>query len=239
MATKDTTANSGNSDSVIEQSAQTVGEIIESGATVVGRGLAAGVEGMAQLAERAAQMTGLTSPRAIGKAAENATRTTMTAARSAATDHQRAARSTANGGKPDGGPCDARSEARGRTHRSALRSEPKRTPKRAVEARRAESVERRRGGGKCLNRNQCSPSGEARRAVEAGSAQVTSTPDRVWCTGCTVTGMESVHGKGGVKCGPRDLGRIQYEVEVGSGGHASLVKFEHQPNAEDGDRPCT
>jgi hypothetical protein len=47
--------------------------------------------------------------------------------------------------------------------------------------------------------------------------------------------MESVHGKGGVKCGPRDLGRIQYEVEVGSGGHASLVKFEHQPNAEDGE----
>lgn len=47
--------------------------------------------------------------------------------------------------------------------------------------------------------------------------------------------MGSVHGKGGVKCGRRNLGRIQYEVEVGAGGHASLVKFERQPNAKDGD----
>ena len=47
--------------------------------------------------------------------------------------------------------------------------------------------------------------------------------------------MELVHGKGGVKCGPRDLGRYEYQVEVSAGGQASLVKFEHQPNAKDGD----
>lgn len=47
--------------------------------------------------------------------------------------------------------------------------------------------------------------------------------------------MEFVHGKGGVKSGPRDLGRFQYQVEVGAGGQASLVKFERQPVAEDGD----
>ncbi len=47
--------------------------------------------------------------------------------------------------------------------------------------------------------------------------------------------MELVHGKGGVKCGPRDLGRYEYQVEVSAGGQASLVKFEHQPKAKDGD----
>jgi hypothetical protein len=47
--------------------------------------------------------------------------------------------------------------------------------------------------------------------------------------------MQVVSGKGGVKCGPRDLGRFRYQVEVDPGGQASVVKFEHQPNAEDGD----
>ena len=69
-------------DSTIEQTAQVVGEIVETGATLVGRGLAAGVEGMGQLANRAAEMTGINSPASAGKAAESATRSTMTAARS-------------------------------------------------------------------------------------------------------------------------------------------------------------
>ena len=47
--------------------------------------------------------------------------------------------------------------------------------------------------------------------------------------------MKLVNGKGRVKCGPRDLGRVQYQVEVEPGGQASLVKFERQPNAEEGD----
>ena len=37
-----------------------------------------------------------------------------------------------------------------------------------------------------------------------------------------------------MKCGPRDLGWINYEVKVGLGGHLSIVKFDHPPNAEDG-----
>ena len=49
-------------------------------------------------------------------------------------------------------------------------------------------------------------------------------------------GMDSVHGTGCVKCGPRDLGTIQYEVEVAAGGVASLVKFDRRPRAKDGDR---
>ena len=47
--------------------------------------------------------------------------------------------------------------------------------------------------------------------------------------------MELVRGQGGVKRGPLDLGRFRYQVEVDPGGHASVVKFERQPNAEDGD----
>ena len=48
--------------------------------------------------------------------------------------------------------------------------------------------------------------------------------------------MESVRGKACVKSGPRDLGWIQYKIEVGLGGHLSIVKFEHPVNAEDGER---
>jgi hypothetical protein len=48
--------------------------------------------------------------------------------------------------------------------------------------------------------------------------------------------MESVHGTGCVKCGPRDLGPIQYEIEVAAGGLASLVKFDRRPRAKNGDR---
>ena len=48
--------------------------------------------------------------------------------------------------------------------------------------------------------------------------------------------MESVHGIGCVKCGPRDLGEIQYQVEVAAGGQASLVKFDRRPKAKNGDQ---
>ena len=77
--TTDKTARKENDDSVIEKAARTVGELVESGATAMGRGLAAGAEGMANLTERAAEMTGITSPSAAGKTAESAARTTMTA----------------------------------------------------------------------------------------------------------------------------------------------------------------
>ena len=43
-------------------------------------------------------------------------------------------------------------------------------------------------------------------------------------------------GTGLVKCGPRDLGRIPYRVEVASGGQASLVEFARKPPAKDGDK---
>ncbi len=38
-----------------------------------------------------------------------------------------------------------------------------------------------------------------------------------------------------MKCGERELGFLPYEVEVGSGGQASVVKFEKKPRAKDGD----
>ena len=45
----------------------------------------------------------------------------------------------------------------------------------------------------------------------------------------------ALHGTGCVKCGARELGNLPYEVEVGSGGQASLVKFDKKPRAKDGD----
>lgn len=39
-----------------------------------------------------------------------------------------------------------------------------------------------------------------------------------------------------MKCGPRDLGAIPYEVEISVGGQASIVKFERPVPAEDGDQ---
>lgn len=48
--------------------------------------------------------------------------------------------------------------------------------------------------------------------------------------------MDPVHGKAYVKCGLRDLGSIPYQVEVGAGGHLSVVKFIHPLPAEDGDQ---
>lgn len=39
-----------------------------------------------------------------------------------------------------------------------------------------------------------------------------------------------------MKCGPRNLGRIPYRVEVASGGQASLVEFARKPSAKDGDK---
>jgi hypothetical protein len=37
-----------------------------------------------------------------------------------------------------------------------------------------------------------------------------------------------------VKCGPRDLGAIDYRVEIGAGGQASLVEFDRRPPVRDG-----
>ena len=39
-----------------------------------------------------------------------------------------------------------------------------------------------------------------------------------------------------VKCGTRDLGAIEYRVEVSSGGQANIVQFDRRPRAKDGDR---
>jgi hypothetical protein len=44
-----------------------------------------------------------------------------------------------------------------------------------------------------------------------------------------------LNGTGCVKCGHRDLGAIDYHVEVGAGGQASVVKFERRPQAKGGD----
>ena len=48
--------------------------------------------------------------------------------------------------------------------------------------------------------------------------------------------MSGLKGTGSVKCGPRNLGRIPYRVEVASGGQASLVEFARKPHAKDGDK---
>jgi hypothetical protein len=47
---------------------------------------------------------------------------------------------------------------------------------------------------------------------------------------------DRLQGTGYLRRGTRDLGAIAYKVECDAGGHASLVKFDRQPSAEDGDR---
>ena len=43
------------------------------------------------------------------------------------------------------------------------------------------------------------------------------------------------YGTACVKCGHRDLGEIDYHLEMSAGGHASFVRFERLPSANDGD----
>jgi hypothetical protein len=43
-----------------------------------------------------------------------------------------------------------------------------------------------------------------------------------------------LRGIGVVKWGPRDLGSLEYRVEVDMGGHASLVMFDRRPKAKEG-----
>ena len=45
-----------------------------------------------------------------------------------------------------------------------------------------------------------------------------------------------LRGIGFVKCGPRDLGSLEYRVEVDMGGHASIVTFNRRPKAKEGDQ---
>ena len=47
--------------------------------------------------------------------------------------------------------------------------------------------------------------------------------------------MDADYGIASVKCGPRDLGWIQYRVQIGAGGQVNVLKFDHLPNAQDGD----
>ena len=200
-----------------------VGELIESGATVMGRGLAAGVEGMAQLTERAAQMTGMTSPRAAGKTAESAARTTMTAARSAARTAgratQRAARSTATRGKAAGPavPCVQRSARSGRK-----RATKKRHAEARAEARRAESVDAE-GAPESVSIEINAVQADRREERPEPEALVTAHLSvrlayrlhchKVWSL---------VHGTGCVKCGPRDLGRFNIRSKSARAGTPAL-----------------
>lgn len=47
--------------------------------------------------------------------------------------------------------------------------------------------------------------------------------------------MDSSYGIASVKCGTRDLGRIQYRIQVGAGGQINVLKFDQLPNAKDGE----
>jgi hypothetical protein len=51
-----------------------------------------------------------------------------------------------------------------------------------------------------------------------------------------IRNMGAVRGKALVQCGERDLGAIEYEVEIGRGGQASVVRFGRAPNARNGER---
>ncbi len=108
-------------DSVIEQSAQKVGDLVESGAAV-----------LAKLTERAAQVTGITSPGTAGKTAKSAARTAMTAARSAGRATQRAARTTASAASRTAARAMGAAKRATGTSKRAAKATPKRAVKRAA-----------------------------------------------------------------------------------------------------------
>ena len=205
-----TSASKERDDSVIEQSAQTVGDLVESGATLLGATDAGARHGDYERANDGHHVAG-----AAGKTAESAARTTMTAARSAGRATQRAARSTASAASRTAGRAMRAAKRAAGTSKRAAKITPKRTPKRAV--KRAAPKASTQKGRRKVSQSKSMPS--RRRGAKTVVAASERDPHLIvrWRTGCTVTGMDSVHGKGGVKCGPRDLGRIQYEVEVGVG----------------------
>lgn len=98
MATQKTGRPTQAGDSAIRQTANAVGSMLETGASLVGRGVAAGVEGAGALADRAAEMTGITSPadagRAAGRVADRAIESTMSMGRSVAAGTRRMAGTT-------------------------------------------------------------------------------------------------------------------------------------------------
>src|SRR6266513_1873998 len=94
MATHRTGHPSQAGDSAIRQTANAVGNMIEAGAGLVGRGVAAGMEGAGALADRAAEMTGIDSPAEAGRAAERAVERTVAMGRSVAAGARRAVGTT-------------------------------------------------------------------------------------------------------------------------------------------------
>jgi len=45
-----------------------------------------------------------------------------------------------------------------------------------------------------------------------------------------------LHGTAAVKCGERDLGSMEYRVDIAPSGQASVVEFAHRLKAKDGDK---
>jgi hypothetical protein len=82
MASEQTKGASHGRESVIRESAKAMGEMIETGANLIGRGMAAGVEGMGHIAASAAEMAGLSSPRTAAPTVKRASRSTVSVGRS-------------------------------------------------------------------------------------------------------------------------------------------------------------
>ena len=47
--------------------------------------------------------------------------------------------------------------------------------------------------------------------------------------------MAGPNGRASVKCGQRDLGALEYNVDVGRGGRVSVVRFDRPPDVADGE----
>ena len=80
--------------SKVQQAGEVIGEMMEAGAIMVGRGVAAGVESLSQLANRAAQLTAAAAPQSVVRGTQQAAKNTLDAAKTVArsatgTGHQR------------------------------------------------------------------------------------------------------------------------------------------------------
>src|SRR5437016_2734415 len=94
---KDRIGQAGNATS--KPAAETVGEMMESGANIVGRGITAGIEGLSQLADLAMKVKrAAPSPETVGRATTRAITTTAAVGRSVAKGTREVARSTSRAG---------------------------------------------------------------------------------------------------------------------------------------------
>ena len=112
MATQREARSQTSRNSTVQQTADALGNMLESGANLMGRGMAAGVEGAGALANRAMEMTGLTSPAAAGRTASRVAASTASTGRSMASGATRMATTAERAAERSARPAPRRDAAK-------------------------------------------------------------------------------------------------------------------------------